>query len=76
MNSKTRTKCTGYPFHGLRKNATQALFEVGCSEKQVSAITGHTTPEMLAHYAKKANQKKLAKQAMRQWVAGANEDEA
>lgn len=56
--------CAHQPFHGLRKNATQALFEAGCTPQQVQAITGHETLEMVAHYGKKANQRRLAKQAM------------
>lgn len=56
--------CVGMPMHGLRKNATQALFEAGCTDKQVQAITGHETLEMLNLYGKGANQKRLAKQAM------------
>lgn len=57
-------ECARLPFHGLRKNATQALFEAGCTPQQVQAITGHETLEMVAHYGKKANQRRLAKQAM------------
>lgn len=52
------------PFHGLRKNATQALFEAGCTPQQVQAITGHETLEMVARYGEGASQKRLAKQAM------------
>ena len=64
-----RTECT-YPFHGLRKNATARLFEAGCTPQQVQAITGHETLEMVQHYGKSANQKRLAKQAMDKLTAG------
>lgn len=57
-------ECANLPFHGLRKNATQALFEAGCTPQQVQAITGHETLEMVAHYGKGANQRRLAKEAM------------
>jgi integrase len=56
--------CAGLPFHGLRKNATQALFEAGCTPQQVQAITGHQTLEMVAYYGKGANQALLARQAI------------
>lgn len=56
--------CDGLPFHGLRKNAVNALFEAGCTVKQVQAITGHTTLEMVERYGKKAEQKRLARSAM------------
>jgi len=54
----------GNPFHGLRKNAVSALFEAGCTPQEVMAITGHTTLEMINHYGKGANQKRLAQAAM------------
>jgi integrase len=59
-----RCDCSRLPFHGLRKNATNALFEVGCTPQQVMAITGHKTLQMVQHYGQGANQKRLAKQAM------------
>lgn len=52
----------GLTLHGLRKNATIELFELGCSEEQVKAITGHETTEMLKLYGRGAKQRKLAKQ--------------
>ena len=53
------------PFHGLRKSAVSALFEAGCTPQEVQAITGHTTLAMVQGYGKDANQKRLAKSAMR-----------
>jgi integrase len=52
-----------YVFHGLRKNAATRLADVGCSAHQISAITGQSL-EMVAHYTKAAEQKKLAKSAI------------
>jgi len=52
--------------HGLRKNAVCALLEAGCSEAETAAITGQSIP-MVMHYAKKANQKRLATSAMAKW---------
>lgn len=57
-----------WPFHGLRKNATQALFELGCTPQQVQAITGHETLEMISHYGKGANQKRMAQEVQKKWV--------
>ena len=51
--------------HGLRKTAARKLAEAGATEEQKKAVTGHTTSAMVAHYVKGANQRKLAKAAMR-----------
>ena len=61
---KNGFRCTP---HGLRKNATIALFEAGCETAQVAAITGHRSLRMLEHYAKGRNQKVLARSAMLKW---------
>jgi len=53
------------PFHGLRKNATIALIEAGCTSQEAQAITGHETLDMLNHYAKRVDQQRLAETAMR-----------
>jgi integrase len=53
-----------YTTHALRKNATIALIEAGCTPAQAAAITGHRSWRMLQHYAASAEQKKLAKQAI------------
>lgn len=50
-------------FHGLRKNATVNLLEAGCSEAEVSSITGMSLA-MVVHYGKGARQKRLAREAM------------
>jgi integrase len=55
----------GVQFHGLRKNATAALAEAGCTTEQIKAITGHKTDAMVTFYTKSARQKLLARQAMR-----------
>ncbi len=53
-----------FPFHGLRKNAAIALLEAGCTKDQAKAITGHQTDDMLDHYTKRVNQRKLAQAAI------------
>lgn len=49
--------------HGLRKNAVNALLEAGCTDYEVQAITGQSL-QMIAHYARKVNRKKLGKAAI------------
>ena len=53
--------------HGLRKNATNALFEAECTAAQVAAITGHKSIAMLEHYGKRRDQSKLGRVAMGKW---------
>jgi integrase len=55
---------TGYSIHGLRKNAGKALAEAGCGEREIMAILGHKTFQMVMHYTKRANQRVLARSAM------------
>jgi integrase len=50
--------------HGLRKNATINLLEAGCTNCEAKAITGHSTDQMVNHYAKKVNQRRQARAAM------------
>jgi integrase len=59
----------GYSVHGLRKNAAQALAEAGCSINEIMTITGHRSPAMALHYAKRAEKKRLARTAMDRWEA-------
>lgn len=53
-----------YHFHGLRKNAVNALLEAGCTPAQVSSITGQTLATV-QHYAQRMNREKLAEDAMK-----------
>lgn len=55
----------GLVFHGLRKAAASKLAEAGCSTKEIAAITGHLTLQMVELYTREAEQKRLAKRAMR-----------
>lgn len=50
--------------HGLCKNAHSRLAEVGCTPHEIQAITGRSA-EMVAYYSKGANQKRLAREAIR-----------
>lgn len=52
--------------HGLRKNAVNALLEAGCSTAETSAISGQSL-QMVEHYAKGRNRRRLAGSAMEKW---------
>lgn len=61
--------------HGLRKNATNELFEAGCSAAEVASITGHKSLKMLEHYGKARSQPKLASRAIGKWTETEQERE-
>jgi enterobacteria phage integrase len=50
--------------HGLRKAAARRLAEAGCTAKQIQAITGHKTLAEVERYTRKADQIRLARQAI------------
>lgn len=52
--------------HGLRKNAINALLELGCSVAETASISGQTL-QLVEHYAKKRDQQKLARAAVLKW---------
>ena len=54
-------------FHGLRATAASYLAECGCTDEQIQSITGHTTKKMLEHYTRGANQKIMAKAAIKKF---------
>ena len=51
--------------HGLRKAAARRMAEAGCTPHQIQAVTGHKSLQDVALYTKAAEQKKLAKEAMK-----------
>lgn len=51
--------------HGLRKAAASRLAELGCSDREIMAITGHTTSKEVDRYTRAARQKVLAGRAMK-----------
>jgi integrase len=55
-------------FHGLRKSSVVTLLEAGCTDAEVAAITGQSR-EMVEHYARAVNQKRLAASAILKWEA-------
>lgn len=59
----TRLGLNGFVFHGLRKSAAVAYAMVGCSTKEIAAITGQSD-QMVAHYTKGVERGRLAKAAV------------
>lgn len=59
----------GLVYHGLRKNATVHLAEVGCTTHEIASITGMSL-HIIEHYTKGVRQKKLAANAMRKVSGG------
>jgi integrase len=49
--------------HGLRKLVATRLADIGCSEDEIKAITGHKSSSEVARYTKARNQKRLAESA-------------
>jgi integrase len=55
----------GLSAHGLRHATGRRLAEAGCTEKQIAAILGHKSLDMVERYTKAADQTHLARAAMR-----------
>lgn len=51
--------------HGLRKSAAARLAELGCTEQEIMAITGHQTSKEVTRYTRSASQKIRAESALR-----------
>lgn len=60
--------------HGLRKACATILAEMGCSEKEIMAITGHRSAKQVSVYTRDASQGVLAKSAMRRLSKALSED--
>jgi hypothetical protein len=56
-------------FHGLRKNAVNMLLETGCTEAEVSTIV-EMSEQMVRHYSRDVNRRRLARSAMRKLEEG------
>lgn len=59
-----------YAFHGLRHTTGTALAESGASDREIMAVTGHLTEQMVSRYTKRANQRVLARAAMKKLEEG------
>ena len=57
-------------FHGLRKSAVVMLLEAGCTDAEVASITGQSR-QMIEHYSRRVNNKKLAAAAILKWQGAA-----
>jgi integrase len=55
--------------HGLRKACCRRLAEMGCGEKEIASVSGHTTLGEVARYTRAASQEKLADLALARIVA-------
>lgn len=53
-----------YVFHGLRKTASSRMAEAGCTDREIMAVTGHKTVEMVSKYTRKADQRRRASAAI------------
>jgi integrase len=62
--------CPDVSAHGLRKAAARRLAEMGCTEHEIAAITGHATIAEVQRYTKAADRKRLARSAMKKLVEG------
>lgn len=51
--------------HGLRKAAAARLAELGCTEQEIMAITGHRTSQQVTRYTRAASQKTRPESALR-----------
>lgn len=58
-----------YSFHGLRKNASCYLKEIGLNDSQIGSIVG-MTPATIRHYTKRQNALRIAKGAARNVAKG------
>jgi integrase len=56
--------------HGLRKAAASRLAELGCTELQIMAVTGHRTSKEIVRYTRGARQKIMASSAMAKMSEG------
>ncbi|MCU9847793.1 tyrosine-type recombinase/integrase [Defluviimonas sp. WL0024] len=63
------SECSVY---GLRKAAAARLAELGCTEFEIMAITGHQTSKEVTRYTKGASQKVCAQAALRKMTGGQN----
>ncbi|MFD1330731.1 tyrosine-type recombinase/integrase [Methylopila musalis] len=62
--------------HGLRKGMATWLADVGASEHEIMAVTGHQTLAEVERYTKRANRKRLATSAMERLNGGTLEQKS
>jgi integrase len=64
-----------YSAHGLRKLTATRLANEGCSEREIMAITGHSSLSEVPRCTKARDQARLAKQAMSTILRGAESEQ-
>jgi hypothetical protein len=62
--ARRKIRKDGYTFHGLWASSVEKLREAGCGDREIEAITG-MSPSMITRYSRRADQKRLAKAAVR-----------
>jgi integrase len=75
---KKQCRLAGLPHcsaHGLRKAAATRLANAGCSVNEIAAITGHASLREIAHYTAKADQGRLARQALNRQLGSEGEQD-
>lgn len=63
MAARRSSGTTAWSIHGWRSNAASELYEAGCTDAQVQAITGHKSAVQARKYGRGARQKLLAAEA-------------
>lgn len=63
----SRIGLEGKTVHGIRKTTASILAESGCTPSQIMAITGHGSMKEVQRYTLEADQKRLAKEAVKAW---------
>ena len=60
---RERIGAEAYDIHALRHSAARELYEAGCTDEEVKAITGHSAVTMLRLYGGATRQREFAKKA-------------
>ena len=63
-----------FTLHGLRKLAAVQLAEAGCSDAEIQSVTGHKSLNMVQHYRKRAQTKRMSKAAQLRREASGSEE--
>jgi integrase len=62
--------------HGLRKAAAARLAEIGCTEHEIMAVTGHKSLKEVSRYTRAARQKVLAASGMAKFAEDQSRDQS
>lgn len=60
--------CPGVSAHGLRKATATRFADLECSDKQIASFLGHRSAAVVSIYTRAADQKRLARGAMRKLI--------